>query len=378
LFSHLLSAYPINLTFIFFFLRFERYTQHPLAMHCCCGCLFKILRRRYRRPEKQAKPMPATPANTPRPHSPPPNTAQPSSPVEPRPAPRVNKPLPEPPRIGHFSATVRPRDIAKLPRNVDFVDGGDARNSLHTFRPDWGSQVSDQVGSDDEEPMYEFVHGEPGKVTWPLRRVRIEKTPLKTEPVDAGYQADEENEAEVEAETVRDITSSDVEGGTSRHNPFSDLGDNRLGDITSNDIEDTSDAQLERERARQKKKKERVERIRQFLQDHRLQLQPQRYQHDSPMDPSSPTQPESAQAPKKLRVRKVDVSSDTDTEASQPRFKVRMRTVEELGNESMRRLPKRRGPVFLTFADENAAQVWDERVKESASREHTVRSHISM
>jgi len=351
-------------------------------MHCCCGYLFKILRRRYRRPEKQAKPVPATPANTPRPHSPPPNTRQPKSPVEPHPALRVDKPLPEPPRIGHFSATVRPRDIAKLPRNVDFVDGGDARNSLHTFRPDWGSKASDEVGSDDGELMYEFVHGEPGKVTWPLRRVRIEKTFPKTEPVDVGYQADEENETEIEDARVGDITSSDVKGATSRYTPFSDVGGGRLGDITSSDVKDTSDAQLEREHERQKKKKERVERIRQFLQEHRLQLQPQRYQHDSPMSPSSPTtQADSAQSakpPKKLRVRKVHVSSDTDTEASQPRFKVRMRTVEELENESMRGLPKRRGPVFLTFADENAAQVWDERVKESASRGHTVRSHVSM
>lgn len=62
--------------------------------------------------------------------------------------------------------------------------------------------------------------------------------------------------------------------------------------------------------------------------------------HDSKVDVASAHG--TPQPPQKYRVR-VRVASDTTA----PRFKVRVRAPQELGNESMRRLPKRRGGLVV-------------------------------
>lgn len=60
-------------------------------------------------------------------------------------------------------------------------------------------------------------------------------------------------------------------------------------------------------------------------------------------DSTSPFQ-EALEPPRKLRVH-IRTSGAEPTDL--PRFKVRMRSPKELGNESMRRLPKRRGAMLL-------------------------------
>jgi hypothetical protein len=74
------------------------------------------------------------------------------------------------PRTRHISATLHPRILRPILCDVDFVDGGDEREALHTFTVSWHHE---EKSGDEMDRAFEFVYEGSGGLTWPLRRVRV-------------------------------------------------------------------------------------------------------------------------------------------------------------------------------------------------------------
>ncbi|KAH5149204.1 hypothetical protein HBH69_163050 [Parastagonospora nodorum] len=161
----------------------------------------------------------------------------------------------------HISATLSPRAIAALLKDVDFAQGGDERLPLHTFSADW----DDGDAQTEADVQYEFIYEGDFGITWPLRKIRVDDMPVEQDFEDVDTADD--TSATIDAHEVAD-----------RHDCRADVA----------------------------------------------------YTHITP------------QSPRKRRVR-VRIAGDTTA----PRFKVRVRAPQELGNESMRRLPRRRGELVL-------------------------------
>jgi hypothetical protein len=219
--------------------------------------------------------------------------------------PPMPNPIPSPPRIHYISATISPRMLAPFLKNAGFAQGGDERLPLHTFSADWGEGDADE-GNSDGEAEYEFIYEGTGGITWPLRKVRVDNRDVE---VDDEW----ENELEQGGVTCLEeictyvVDTHEIVG--SQEPRGDDVGDS-AGELSS-------------------------------------------------------STEEAVQLPRKFRVHVHAADAERTTS---PRFKVRVRSSKELGNESMRRLPKKRGAMLLLElqATEDGPKGSLERRKDSA------------
>jgi hypothetical protein len=80
------------------------------------------------------------------------------------------------PHKQHISATLSPRAIAALLKDVDFAQGGDERLPLHTFSANWDDEGDAQTEGD---VQYEFLYEGDFGITWPLRKIRVDDMPVE-------------------------------------------------------------------------------------------------------------------------------------------------------------------------------------------------------
>jgi len=96
-----------------------------------------------------------------------------------------------PPVRSHpLSATLTPRALAAFAPGTDVSKGGDARPLLHTFRTACPTEG---------EVEYEYLYERRGKITWPLRRTRVDGKPVIPD-------SESESESEHEIEKWHDPT----------------------------------------------------------------------------------------------------------------------------------------------------------------------------